>query len=72
VAKAIKEIYKCDGISSRQHNEPCTQDVWHYHLHVYPRYFDDNLYESERKLSDENKRKEYANKLRQYFLNKAQ
>ena len=36
VALALKETYGCDGVSSRQHNEPCgNQDVWHYHLHVF-------------------------------------
>lgn len=23
IAIALKEVYKCDGVSSRQHNEPC-------------------------------------------------
>jgi histidine triad (HIT) family protein len=45
VALAFKAVYKCDGISTRQHNEPAgNQDVWHYHLHVFPRYQDDELY----------------------------
>jgi len=45
VAIALKKAYKCDGISTRQHNEPGgNQDIWHYHLHVFPRYKDDNLY----------------------------
>jgi histidine triad (HIT) family protein len=70
IAKAIKEEYKCDGISSRQHNEPCNQDVWHYHLHVYPRYFDDNLYGTERIISNEVERANYALRLRQYLSNK--
>ncbi len=43
VAIAFKEVYKCDGVSTRQHNEPAGgQDVWHYHLHVFPRYEGDN------------------------------
>lgn len=47
VAFAIKETYKCDGISTRQHNEPAgNQDVWHYHLHVFPRYENDNFYKN--------------------------
>lgn len=34
IAIVLKEVYKCEGVSSRQHNEPCdNQDVWHYHLH---------------------------------------
>lgn len=45
VAIAFKEVYECDGVSTRQHNEPAGgQDVWHYHLHVFPRFEDDNLY----------------------------
>lgn len=45
IAVALKKSYKCDGVSTRQHNEPAgNQDVWHYHLHIHPRYKDDNLY----------------------------
>ncbi|MFL0269335.1 HIT family protein [Candidatus Clostridium radicumherbarum] len=68
VAIALKEVYKCDGVSSRQHNEPCgNQDVWHYHLHVFPRYKDDNLYITDRGLSKPEERIEYANRLKNYF-----
>lgn len=68
VAIAFKKVYGCDGVSSRQHNEPCgNQDVWHYHLHVFPRYKDDNLYLSERKLFDPEERRTYAERLRKYF-----
>jgi histidine triad (HIT) family protein len=42
---AKKAVYRCDGVSTRQHNEPAgNQDVWHYHLHVFSRYEQDNLY----------------------------
>jgi histidine triad (HIT) family protein len=45
VALAMKAAYGCDGVSTRQHNEPSgNQDVWHYHLHVFPRYFGDRLH----------------------------
>lgn len=45
IAIALKEAYECDGTSTRQHNEPAgNQDVWHFHLHVFPRYIGDNLY----------------------------
>ena len=44
VAVSMKSIYKCDGVSTRQHNEPAgDQDVWHYHVHVTPRYVEDNF-----------------------------
>ena len=46
IALAMKRAYGCDGISTRQHNEPAgNQHVWHYHLHVFPRYAGDRLYD---------------------------
>ncbi len=39
IAVAMKAAYGCDGTSFRQHNEPAGyQEVWHYHLHVFPRF----------------------------------
>ena len=68
VALAFKEVYKCDGVSSRQHNEPSgNQDVWHYHLHVFPRYEDDNLYKTDREFLPPQERHLFARRLRQYF-----
>jgi len=47
IAVAMKDAYGCDGVSTRQHNEPAgNQDVWHYHLHVTPRYHNDRFYET--------------------------
>jgi histidine triad (HIT) family protein len=44
-ALAMKSAFGCDGVSTRQHNEPAgNQDVWHYHVHVFPRYESDDLY----------------------------
>jgi len=35
----------CSTIHARQHNGPAgNQDVWHYHLHVFPRYTNDGLH----------------------------
>ena len=46
-ALAVKHAFGCSGISTRQHNEPDgNQDVWHYHVHVFPRYPNDGLYGS--------------------------
>jgi histidine triad (HIT) family protein len=74
VAIAIRSTYDCEGTSTRQHNEPAgNQDVWHLHVHVFPRNKDDDLY-----LNHENKafvdaatRAPYAEKLRA-FLNSPQ
>ena len=37
IAKAVKKALQCDGIYLTQSNEPAAgQDVFHFHLHVYP------------------------------------
>jgi len=73
VALAFKKVYKCDGVSTRQHNEPAGgQDVWHYHLHVFPRYENDNLYQnlSLAEFVPFEQRNVYAERLRVYFSNR--
>jgi histidine triad (HIT) family protein len=66
LAFAMKAAYGCPGISTRQHNEPAgNQDVWHYHLHVFPRFPDDQLYTSSRIFTPEDVRSHYAGLLRQ-------
>jgi histidine triad (HIT) family protein len=52
-AVAMKDAFRCDGVSTRQHNEPDgNQDVWHYHVHVFPRWKDDGLYGGHGSLAD--------------------
>ncbi len=70
LAIALKKVYKCDGVSTRQHNETAgNQDVWHYHLHVMPRYENDELYKNHDKKywSTPEERKPFVEKLREYF-----
>ena len=68
VAIAFKKVYNCDGVSSRQHNEPFgMQDVWHYHLHVFPRYEGDELYKTDREAFPAEERRGYAERLREFF-----
>ncbi len=65
VARAFKTAYRCEGISTRQHNEPAgNQEVWHYHLHVFPRYTKDRLYTSPPRLTRPEERWPYAELLR--------
>jgi histidine triad (HIT) family protein len=46
LALALKGVLKCDGVTIRQHNEPAGgQDVWHYHVHVIPRFDGDAFHE---------------------------
>lgn len=67
VAVAMKTAYACDGVSTRQHNEPAgNQDVWHFHQHVFPRWSGDRLYErhKEKALAPEAEKLERAVLLR--------
>ena len=67
IAVALKQAYGCDGVSTRQHNEPDgMQEVWHFHLHVFPRYVADGLYvrTAERFFTTPAQRLPYAEKLR--------
>lgn len=74
VAIAIRQTYGCDGTSVRQHNEPVgNQDVWHYHMHVFPRYAGDALYGSRPhpEFTTADQRSPYADKLRDYLRSAA-
>ena len=68
VALAQKAAFGCDGVSTRQHNEPAgNQDVWHYHIHVTPRYHEDKLYASQRCPMRADERKRFADNIRERF-----
>lgn len=44
VAKAMKEELKCDGLNILQNNgEAAGQTVFHFHIHLIPRFKDDNV-----------------------------
>lgn len=46
VARAVKRVWKADGITIRQNNEPAGgQDVFHLHFHVVPRFTGDRFHE---------------------------
>ena len=67
IALGLKEAYGCNGISTRQHNEDAgNQDVWHFHVHVFPRWRRDELYEHHRDVrwTTAEERAPYAEKLR--------
>ena len=68
IALAQKAAFACEGISTRQHNEPAgNQDVWHYHIHVTPRYKEDGLYASKRKFMPVEERAQLAAQLKAQF-----
>lgn len=70
MALALRTSYGCDGVSLRQNNEPLGhQSVWHYHVHVFPRYSQDGLYSNapEANYASIASRQQYAKRLRAYF-----
>jgi histidine triad (HIT) family protein len=70
VALALKRVRTCAGITIWQHNEPAGgQTVWHYHLHVVPRYVGDRLYEliQQNRYTNREERAPYAARLREYL-----
>lgn len=70
IALAMKKAYACDGITTRQNNEPAgDQHAFHFHFHVFPRYKDDNhsyiiAQPSEKRLGSPKERAAYADKLK--------
>ena len=65
IALAMKVAYDCDGVSTRQHNEPSgNQDVWHYHLHVTPRYRGDDFYTTRSEWMAADERARHAERIR--------
>ena len=46
IAKAVKQRFRPDGVNTLQNSEPAAmQSIMHYHVHVIPRYFGDDLFE---------------------------
>jgi histidine triad (HIT) family protein len=44
VAKAVKETFNCDGVNILQNNGIAAgQTVFHYHIHIIPRFDEDGL-----------------------------
>lgn len=71
VALAMKQAYKCDGITTRQNNEPAgDQHGMHFHLHVTPRYDNDTyntIRPKDKRLASAKERASYAAKLKPYL-----
>lgn len=63
----LKNTYQCKGITTLQNNEPDGgQHAFHYHLHIFPRYPDDNLHQNmnSKKLTTPSERLPYAEKIK--------
>jgi histidine triad (HIT) family protein len=67
IAIAMRTGYGCTGTSTRQHNGvDAGQEVDHLHVHVFPRYANDELYErnTEHRVASAAERAHYAGVLR--------
>lgn len=66
LAHAMRNAFRgCEGISTRQHNGPAgDQDVWHFHLHVFPRCANDRLHAGRKVLYTTEERINLAASLR--------
>ncbi len=71
IALAIKAGYKAEGITTLQNNEPAgNQHAFHYHLHVFPRYSNDELHKNilDKKSTTPEERLPYAEKVRKALI----
>lgn len=74
IAITMKKAYGCEGVMTLQNNEPASgQHAFHYHLHLFPRYANDELHTrmmTKRETTVE-ERLPYAEKIRNAFENKS-
>jgi histidine triad (HIT) family protein len=64
-ARAVKEVFRADGITVRQNNEAAGgQDVFHFHIHVVPRFHGDDFDTARYETVDEVTRSAQAAALR--------
>jgi len=67
ISFALKEAYNAEGVTILQNNEPAgNQHAYHYHLHVFPRYKNDELFKNmlDKKNTTSKERKPYADKVK--------
>lgn len=70
VAVALKDVRKCEGVTTMQNNEPAgNQHAFHYHFHVFPRFEGDILHEEmgKSRVSEPEERGQYVVPLKEYF-----
>lgn len=63
IYKAIKKVYNCDGYTMMQ-NGGVFSDFGHHHMHIFPRYLDDEFEWKCKKLTNSNSLEFVKNKLK--------
>ena len=64
----MKKAYGCEGVTVQQNNEPTGgQHAFHYHLHLFPRYENDNIHQhmSNKRTTTPKERSGFAKKILQ-------
>jgi histidine triad (HIT) family protein len=65
IAGAMTQAYPCEGVTTRQNNGPgADQEIWHYHLHVFPRHRGDGFKAASTRMTTPEERRPYAERLR--------
>jgi len=65
VSRAVKEGLVCEGIYLTQANEPAAgQDVFHFHLHIYPRWRAVDFQQQQTRRANEAERWETVQKIK--------
>lgn len=66
IARAVKTAFEADGVMLIQYNGPVAgQTVFHFHLHIVPRYADEPLRGHGRKIADATVLEKHARRLRE-------
>ena len=71
IALAMKKAYSCEGVMVLQNNEPASgQHAFHYHLHLFPRYENDDIFASmgNKRETALEERLSYAHKIKDALL----
>lgn len=71
VAIAMKKVRQSDGVMILQNNEPASgQHALHYHMHVFPRFNDDQFEKNEDdvRVADPEEREPFSSAMREYFM----
>jgi len=71
IARAVKKAFDADGIMLVQYNGPAAgQSVFHFHLHIVPRYADAPLRDHGRRMADAALLEEHARRIREALKNR--
>lgn len=69
-ATVMRQAYNCQGVMTLQNNEPASgQHAFHYHLHLFPRYANDQIFEhmTSKRETTPDERLPFAQKIKNHW-----